>query len=393
MSASAGSDGGQPRSRPRLLVLTPDFPPSRGGIQLLVHRLVAGMSEFETRVVTLDSEHARQFDAASPLRVRRVSAHRRLGAARNLPLNAIGLLEAIGFRPELTLSAHIVTSPAAAVVRRGVGARTVQYFYAKEIADKPRLAAFAARHADAAISISAYTTGLLGAAGARTSSLHLIAPGVDLPSDPRPQPPERPTILTIARLADRYKGHDVLVRALEIVRKRVPDVEWIVIGDGPLRHELEALAASHGVADSVRFLGAVSDEERNSWLRRASLLAMPSRLPGAGGAGEGFGIVYLEAGAYGKPVVAGNVAGAVDAVVDGESGLLVDPTDPAAVAQAIARLLMDEQLAGRLGAAGASRARSLAWPAVAERVQALLLEQRRPRTGASARRETEGAGR
>jgi phosphatidylinositol alpha-1,6-mannosyltransferase len=357
-------------------VLTPDFPPSRGGIQLLVHRLVAGMSAFETRVVTLGSEGARQFDATSGLRVRRVSAHGRLGAARNVPLNAVGVLEAIGFRPELTLSAHIVTSPAAALVRRALGARTVQYFYAKEIADKPRLAAFAAAQADAAISISAYTRELLAAAGARTGSLHMIPPGVDLPSDPTPQPAPRPTIVTIARLADRYKGHDVLVAALGRVRERVPDVEWVVIGDGPLRPELEALAASQGVADSVRFLGAVSDEERDSWLRRASLLAMPSRLPGAGQAGEGFGIVYLEAGAYGKPVVAGNVAGALDAVLDGESGLLVDPTDPAAVADAIARLLGDEQLAARLGAAGASRARGLAWPAIAERVQALLLEQR-----------------
>jgi phosphatidylinositol alpha-1,6-mannosyltransferase len=117
---------------------------------------------------------------------------------------------------------------------------------------------------------------------------------------------------------------------------------------------------------------------------------MPSRLPGAGRAGEGFGIVYLEAGAYGKPVVAGNVAGALDAVVDGENGLLVDPTDPAAVARAITRLLVDEELAGRLGAGGASRARSLAWPAIAERVQALLLEQHRSRMEAGAQREAEG---
>jgi phosphatidylinositol alpha-1,6-mannosyltransferase len=371
-------------------VLTPDFPPSRGGIQVLAHRLVAGMSAFETRVVTLDSDGARQFDATSGLCVRRVPAYARLGAARNLPLNATALLEAISFRPELTLSAHIVTSPAAAVVRRAVGAQTVQYFHAKEIADKPRIAAFAARQANAAISVSTYTTELLMAAGAPTGHLHLIPPGVDLPSDPRPQPAARPTILTIARLADRYKGHDVLVRALELVRDRVPGVEWVVIGDGPLRAELEALADSHGVAASVRFLGAVSDEERNLWLRRAHLLAMPSRLPGAGRAGEGFGIVYLEAGAYGKPVVAGNVAGALDAVVDGENGLLVDPTDPAAVARAITRLLVDEELAGRLGAGGASRARSLAWPAIAERVQALLLEQHRSRMEAGAQREAEG---
>jgi phosphatidylinositol alpha-1,6-mannosyltransferase len=102
---------------------------------------------------------------------------------------------------------------------------------------------------------------------------------------------------------------------------------------------------------------------------------MPSRLPGPGRAGEGFGIVYLEAGAHGKPVLAGNVAGALDAVIDGETGLLVDPTDPLAVGEAIIRLLLDTELASRLGRGGAERARSLAWPVIVERVQAVLLEQ------------------
>ena len=110
---------------------------------------------------------------------------------------------------------------------------------------------------------------------------------------------------------------------------------------------------------------------------------MPSRLPGTGAAGEGFGIVYLEAGAYGKPVVAGNVGGAVDAVRDGESGLLVDPRDEREVAAAITRLLLEPALAERLGRGGAQRARELAWPRVAERVQALLLAQLRDAGGAS----------
>lgn len=362
---------------------------------MLVHRLVQGMSAFQTRVVTLDAEGARDFDAASGLTVRRVRAPGRLGVGRNVALNAIALREARSFRPQLTLSAHIVTSPAAALIHRALGARTAQYFYAKEIAHRPKLAAFAARRADATIAISGYTSSLLAAAGAPTAALALIPPGVDLPRDPRPESSSRPTVLTISRLADRYKGHDVLVRALAVVRERVRDVEWVVVGDGPLRPELEALVRSHGLAGSVRFAGATSDEERDAWLRRADVLAMPSRLPGPGRAGEGFGIVYLEAGAFGKPVVAGNVAGAVDAVLEGESGLLVDPTDPVAVAEAITALLLDEQLAARLGAGGAARAQSLAWPSIAGQVQQLLLEQltgRPPRSRASGGQEREGVG-
>jgi phosphatidylinositol alpha-1,6-mannosyltransferase len=360
--------------RPRLLILTPDFPPAPGGVQVLAHGLAAGMNGFHTRVVALDCPGAGAFDRSSGLAIRRVrggASHR----AGNAALNAAALLEAARFRPQATLSVHIVASPSAAVIRRALRARTVQYFHAKEIADKPRLSAFAVSRADAVVAVSSYTAGLIAATGASPACLRLIPPGVELPPA-RPSPNgTRPTVVTIARLEDRYKGHDVLIGALARVRAHVPDVEWIVIGEGPLRAELEALARSSGLADAARFLGAVGDEQRDRWLGRCDLLAMPSRLPGDGQAGEGFGMVYLEAAAHGKPVIAGNVAGAVDAVADGESGLLVDPTDVVAVADAITMLLRDRELARRLGAAGAARARSFAWPVIAARVEALVLEQ------------------
>jgi phosphatidylinositol alpha-1,6-mannosyltransferase len=184
--------------------------------------------------------------------------------------------------------------------------------------------------------------------------------------------------VTVARLQDRYKGHDVLMRSMPLIRERVPDVRWVIVGDGPLRGELQELASALGVSDAVTFTGPASDRERDGWIRRATLLAMPSRLPEGGLAGEGYGIVYLEAGTFGKPVVAANVAGALDAVVDGETGLLVDPTDPAAVAGAITTLLLDSDLAARLGRAGAARAATLSWPQIARRVQDLLLGRLAP---------------
>jgi phosphatidylinositol alpha-1,6-mannosyltransferase len=341
----------------------------------VLHRLAKGIEGFRTRVVAPDSPGAAQFDADSGLQVRRVRGGGRLRGGRNALLNAVALGEALSFRPDVTLSAHIVASPVAAAARRAVGARTVQYFYAEEICAKPRLAAFAVRHADASIALSAYTAGLITATGVERASVTLIPPGVDLPSDPAPLAAERPTVLTIARMEERYKGHDVMVRAFALVRAKVPDAQWVVIGDGSLRAGIEQLAGSYGVAESVRFLGAVSDAQRNSWLRRADVLAMPSRLPAGGFAGEGFGIVYLEAGTYGKPVVAGEVGGALDAVLDGETGLLVDPLDPLAVAGAVTRLLLDRALASRLGEAGQARSQLYAWPAIVKRVEAVLLEQ------------------
>ncbi|HLH14300.1 MAG TPA: glycosyltransferase family 4 protein [Solirubrobacteraceae bacterium] len=360
---------------PRLLLITPDYPPAHGGIQLFAHRLAVGIERFQTRVVALDCEGARRFDARGTLTVRRAPSDPRLGPARQLALNAVALGEAARFRPHVTLSMHLVASPAAAAIRRLHGAPTVQYFHAREIDDKPRLAAFAARAADVVIAVSSCTARLVAAAGASPGATRTIPPGVDLPADPSPLPAERPTLLTVARLEHRYKGHDVLVRALALVREHVPDVQWVVIGEGPLRGELEELARAHGVGENVRFLGSLEDEQRDAWLRRADVFAMPSRVPDGGTAGEGFGIVYMEAAAHAKPVVAGNVAGALDAVLDGETGLLVDPTDPAAVAAAITRLLRDERLARRMGEAGAVRARGYAWATIAARVEAVLLEQ------------------
>lgn len=373
-------------ARPRLLILTPDYPPAPGGIQLMAHRYASGIAGFDTRVLTLSGPGAKEFDRESARAVRRVGANALPRSVRGGLLNGIAFADALRFRPDVTLCVHIVASPAAAAIRAVLGTPNVQIFHAEEIGARPKLAAFAIRHADEVIAVSRYTAGLIAATGATAASVRLISPGVDIPSDPSALAVDRPTFVTVARLEERYKGHDVLVRALALVHARVPDVHWVVIGDGSLRAGIEALARTYGVLGAISFLGTVADEQRNEWLRRAHLLAMPSRLPAGGFAGEGFGIAFLEAGAYGKPVVAGNVGGALDSVSDGESGLLVDPNDPVAVADAITRLLLDRELAARLGAAGQRRAQSYAWPVIVKRLEAVLLERLAPpaaRAGAS----------
>ena len=361
------------RTRPRLLLVTPDFPPARGGIQVVADRLARGMHGFDTVVVAPDQPGAIELDAASGLDVRRVGGGRALRGGRQALLNVAAIRAARDVRPDVTLSGHIVASPGAAAIRRLTGARTAQYFYAEEICARPKLAAFAAREADLSIAISEYTAGLVRTTGT-PRWLSVVPVGTDVPAELAPLAAGRPTVVTVARIEERYKGHDTMVRAFALVLAQVPDAQWVVVGDGSLRPAIEALARSYGIARSVRFLGAIGDDERNEWLRRADLLAMPSRLPAGGFAGEGFGIAFLEAGAYAKPVVAGNVGGALDAVRDGDTGLLVDPLDPVAIAGAIVTLLRDRELAARLGGAGRTWAEQHAWPLVAARVEALLLE-------------------
>jgi len=361
--------------RPRVLLLTPDFPPATGGIQLLLHRFASLASRVQVSIVTRGNHpDATAWDARSGLRIRRspsVPGSRRAGLAA---LNVLALVEARRLRPDVILCGHIVAAPAAVLARRLGGTPLVVYLYADEAPAQPQLARLVLRRAHTTIAISRYTRDLALALGAPAAGIALVTPGVDLPAARAAITRALlPTIVTVARLTDRYKGHDVMLAAMPAIRARVPDARWVVIGDGPLRVELEASARALGVDRAVEFAGALSDGARDARLDQAHVFAMPSRLPPSGAGGEGFGIAYLEAGAHGLPVVAGAVAGALDAVVAGETGLLVAPEDPVAVGDAVAGLLLDRDRATRLGAAGARRAAEFTWPRMVAAVEDVLL--------------------
>lgn len=348
----------------RALLMTPDYPPARGGIQYLLHGLVSHAERIRFDVVTFG---ARAQGVSDDDGIRRV-APRGPRAVAVATLNAACVCAAHRLRPHVLLCGHIVTAPAAATT----GIPFVQYVHASELAMRPRLATFAVRRAAATIALGEHGRQLALAAGAAPERIEVIPPGIDLPPV-APAPAVRlPMIVCVARLEDRYKGFDVLLRALALVRSRVPEATLTLAGDGPLRASLEALARANGCADAVRFAGAVSDGERDRLLREAAVFAMPSRLP-PGGGGEGFGIAYLEAAAHGTPVVAGNVGGALDAVVDGITGLLIAPDDHVAVADALCELLLDRDRAATLGAAGRARAEGFAWPAIVPRVEDVLI--------------------
>lgn len=358
----------------RTLVLTPDYPPALGGIQRLVHRLLSNAPGLRARVVAPDAPGAVAFDRGQALEVRRVRLPPGPRASAVAALNLAALRQARPFAPEAVLSAHLVVAPAAVAVGRALGVPVVQYFHANEISHRPRLASFAARNSDLNVAVSGYTRDLVRGVGGPAARIEVIHPGVDLPPPGvGERRPERPTVLTISRIEHRYKGHDVMVEAMALVAERVAGARWVVIGDGSLRAEIAGLARAAGLGEgTVCFLGALGDRERDAWLDRADVFAMPSRLPGGSLAGEGFGIVYLEAAAHGCPVVAGAVGGALDAVEDGVTGLLVDPTDHRAVAAALVALLEDAPCRRRMGAAAAQRARRSAWPRVAAELETAI---------------------
>ena len=197
--------------------------------------------------------------------------------------------------------------------------------------------------------------------------------GVDL-AHFAPSPAREPGWITIGivkTLAPKY-GVDVLLRAFaalcadERVRALPTPCRLLVVGDGPQRAELEALAAALGVADRTRFVGAVPHGEVANWLNRFDVYAAPSRLDS-----ESFGVAVIEAGACGLPVVVSDAGGLPEVVRDGETGLVVPRDDVAALAAALARLALDAPLRERLGTAGRAHvSATYDWPRCVDAMEA-----------------------
>jgi phosphatidylinositol alpha-1,6-mannosyltransferase len=323
-------------------------------------------------VVTFDSPGARTYDAAQAVAVRRVRLAAGQRRARMAALAAGAVAAAVRFAPDVVLIGHVAAAPAAIILRHALRIPVVTYVHAEEFRVQPRLCALTLRHSDDVIAVSRHSQRMAMAAGAPPGRVHLVHHGVDLPAEAEFTAPEAPTVITVARMQDPHKGHDVMLEAMALVRDRVPDARWVVLGDGPLRRGYERDARRLGLDTAVSFQGAVPDHERDAWLRRAHVFAMPTRVPVGGLGGEGFGIVYLEAAAYGLPVVAANAGGALDAVDAGQTGVLVDPSDHRQVADALIGLLGDLAAARAMGRRGAEWATRFPWQATADRVADVL---------------------
>ena len=161
----------------------------------------------------------------------------------------------------------------------------------------------------------------------------------------------QPIIVSVGRLVHR-KGQDRLIAALPIILKEVPDAKLVFVGRGPHRKTLDKLVKKHGVADHVLFIGRITYEQLPRYVNLGDIFAMPSRSRLFGLEVEGLGIVYLEASACGIPVVAGASGGAPDAVLEGETGFVVNGNDLTDIAAACIKLLKSKELRERMGQQG-----------------------------------------
>jgi len=190
-------------------------------------------------------------------------------------------------------------------------------------------------------------------------------PGIDPRYTPGGPRAEAPLVVAVGRLVP-VKRFDVLLRALAAVKRTQPALRAVIIGEGYERPALEALRAELGATEWVDMPGRVDEDELLSWYRRAWVVASTSQR-------EGWGMTLTEAAACGTPAVATAIAGHADAVLDGESGLLVRDTD--SFADALARVLGDEVLRSRLSKGALERARWFTWDATARRALEALVEE------------------
>lgn len=340
----------------KVLVLAPSLR-GIGGVQNYTNTLVDALRE------VLGSEHVRVVSIAEEAQARgnRPPALRASAKFRFL-LSAFST--AVAWRPDLIVCAHVGLAPACSLIRNFTGIPYWAVLYGIEVwADLAPAKRNALKRAARLISITQFTLD----ATVKSQKLGDIPAVILPPTLPRhdapsrhtnsgaPSEPQRPLVLTVGRLAasERYKGHDVLLEAWPSVLARVPAAQYCVVGDGDDRKRLESKAQELGIAGSVHFAGSVSAEELALWYDRCRVFAMPARteLDGPVPRGEGFGIVFLEAMARGKPVIGPQQGAPAEFIRSGEHGLLVDPANAAAVANAVVELLSDTARAHEMGIA------------------------------------------
>jgi phosphatidylinositol alpha-1,6-mannosyltransferase len=376
----------------RLLVLTELFLPTKGGTAVWAAEVYKRLGGKDIHIVTAAVPGAAEVDAVHPnivhrLNLKRVPWLRPESLAmyarfffKSLTLALTHRFDAIhAFR---ALPEGLVAWAVARLTLRPV----VLYAHGEELTTwgrgrKFQAMRFALRHADRVVANSEHTRATLLQMGLDPARIAIVYPGVDV-SVFRPgldttglreslgiHITER-LVFSVGRLS-RRKGFDQMIRAVARLRAEGFPVRYVIAGIGEDAGYLDALIREHNLQGVAHRIGAVSDNDLPRWMNACDVFAMPNRE--INGDNEGFGMVFIEAAACGKPSLAGTDGGTGSAVLHGETGLRVDGKTFEAVVDGLRRLLDDNGLRNRLGAAGLQRvAEQFAWEQVARATERIL---------------------
>lgn len=250
-------------------------------------------------------------------------------------------------KPDLIITTHVNFSPVGNWLKQIAGIRYWIIAHGVEVWDieRPNLKK-ALENCDQVLAVSNYTRERLLREQHLSSDQVVLLPNTfdanRFAIKPKPTrllekynlQPDQPIILTVNRLCatETYKGYDKVLEALPKIQGKIPSAHYIIVGKGDDRDRLENYIQELGLEDSVTLAGFVPDEELCDYYNLCDVFAMPSKL-------EGFGIVYLEALACGKPCLGGNQDGAIDALCNGKFGTLIDPDNVDEIAQTLIKIL------------------------------------------------------
>ena len=351
------------------LFITNDFGPRAGGIETFVHGLIERLPRGSVVVYTSAQSDSEKFDAkwltdfgVEVIRDRSkillptprvIKACQTIVKSRNLTRVAFGAAAPLGIMARAMRSAGAEKIVALTHGHEVWWAKVPPFSFAIK---------FMSQSIDAITYLGDYTRGEISKAISKSdvNKLVQIAPGIDVdhfvPTDSselRAQLglTDKSVIISVGRLVHR-KGQDKLISALPAIRSAVPNVHLVFVGVGPHQNYLENLVAKLNLTDCVTFIGRINYSELPKYICVGDIFAMPSRSRFFGLEVEGLGIVYLEASACGLPVVGGKSGGAPDAVLVGETGVVVDGTDTSEIASACIDLLNNPELCALMGATG-----------------------------------------
>lgn len=365
-----------------LFVVTNDFPPRIGGINYYVDQLMRRLPAGSVTIFASRYRGWEAFDRAYPQEVIR------LDTEMMLPTPAVRRRlhdELRQRKPDvLAFGATWPLGHMGPAIRRKLGIPYIGFTHGLELTGTlvPGLLRHIGRDAAMLTAVSVWAQAALGPAFGWEGRMGLLPSGIDTdlfrPDVSDAAVRERhglgdaPVVCCVSRLVAR-KGQDLLIRALPAVARAVPDVRLLIVGIGPYEGALRKLAHSAGVSDRVVFTGAAPYDELPAYFRAGNVFAMPCRLRWFGFDVEALGAVFLQGAAVGRPVIAGDSGGAPEAVKPGETGLVVDPTRPEPLAEALVSLLRDPARAEAMGRAGAEWVhREWTWDQMANRLEGMV---------------------
>ena len=349
-----------------------DFPPEKGGIHDYAYGLISQIPSEEVTVLTNkieDTVESNQFDRKADFEIIRKRIYWNSNKVLLILSQVILILQLIILKwRRKTSEIHFVNvfpvGVAGPFMKAFFGVKYFPYVHGLDVMGMVNSRLFPLlmmilKRSDKVIANSQYTKSKLIELGIHEHQIVIIPPGLNVSKlsgaaesveDVRDKYDlhGKKVMITVSRLVER-KGHDVTLRAIRQVIRHIPNLKYLICGDGPYRSELERLVNQYGLDSIVVFTGGITDQELHQLYECSDIFIMPSRDIKEKGDVEGFGIVFLEANYYRLPVIAGNSGGVPDAVKDQITGYLVNPLNEKEIADRIQELLLDEGLAKTMG--------------------------------------------